>query len=46
MWRENISTYHCDLITFKSNTLASNFDGINLRSLLLNGFAYLIAMFA
>ena len=45
MWRGKIFRYQCDLIPVKSNTLASNLDGINLSSLFLNGWIYLIVMF-
>ena len=45
VWRGNISTHQCDLITFKSNTLESNLYGIYLNSLLLNGCISLIVMF-
>ena len=44
VWRGNISTYQCDLIPIKSDTLASSLDGIKLRSLLLNVWIYIIAM--
>ena len=41
----NISTYQCDRILVKYNTLAYNLDGINLSSLLLIGWIYRIAIF-
>ena len=43
--RLNISTYQCDLIPVKYNTLASNLDGISLKYLLLNGWSFLIVIF-
>ena len=45
LWKGNISTYQCDWIHVKSNTLTSNLDGINLRSLLLNGWRSCIDIF-
>ena len=42
---ETMASEECDLITFKYNKLTSNSDGINLSSLLLNGWIYLIDMF-
>ena len=45
LWRGDISEYQRALLSVDSNTLASNFDGLALSSLLFNGWSSLIAMF-
>ena len=46
VWRLDLSESQCSLFLINSNTLAFNLDGLVLSSSLLNGWTYLIDMFA